>query len=74
MSTFLFMSVIALFLASLLAAGCIAVVISSVIVHYFPNSSLADFVRDLWFDTEETPDSIFNPIVGDCISTYRERK
>lgn len=72
MEFFILMSVVALFLSSILAAGLLAGIISALIMHYLPSTKAAKWLNSIWFDDEEAPDEIYNSIgnvkAGDCIT------
>ena len=69
MNAFLFFSVIGLYLALILCAGMIVIVLCASILHYFPKSKAARIISDLFFDDEpEIQKKEFNVKAGDCIS------
>lgn len=68
MNAFLFFSVIGLYLALILCAGMIVIVICASILHYFPKSKAALVISDLFFD------DVYDVKVGDLISTHRKTK
>lgn len=73
MNSFLFFSVIGLYLALILCAGMIAIVLCASILHYFPKSKLARIISDLFFDDEpEIARHEFTVKAGDCISKWEK--
>lgn len=57
---------ISFLLIGLLAVAIIIAVISAGIMFYLPNSRLADWLEDFWFDKEDTKDEIWNHKAGEC--------